>query len=211
MVSHHYIGRISPSMGALTIECKWGKSLFSISSGKSKFPEAKCPWLFFMNTASMLESEFSLEADPKNSVSSSKAAAAAENPASAFSGSAISAGHAVASISSVAGSSVQSGEDPGTHTHASKAKRRKPNFPATQIRTTGPKVFQATQHPLCCRNGNGLELQERGNTAITCCWPIALGRCGSSEDQWSCAQFSHKISCPSSLKFAAVVALQLLL
>lgn len=57
------------------------------------------------------------EVDPKEPASSPKAAAAAENSASAFSGAIVRAGHAVAPISSTTGPSAQSGEGPGTHTN----------------------------------------------------------------------------------------------
>lgn len=70
------------------------------------------------NECSQIETRgISSEVDPKESVSSPKAAAAAENSASAFSGTIACAGHAVAPISSTTGPSVQSGEGPGTHTH----------------------------------------------------------------------------------------------
>lgn len=160
------------------------------------FPEAKCPGTPRVNTASRLEQESSfLRLTLKGLFLVLKAAAAAENPASAFSGLAASAGHAAASISSAAGPSVQAGEDPGTHTHTSKAKRRKPNFPATGIRTAGPGGFQATQRPLCSRSRAGLELQGsgcgRGGGSLQS-HPAGLSRwmCGSSaEQQWSWAQF----------------------
>lgn len=103
------------------------------TSLRGEVSKGKRALVFQMNPARLEPEGFLQSLTPKNLFLGLKAAAAAENSASAFSGTIVCAGHAVAPTSSTTGPSVQSGEGPGTHTHISKAKRRRIHFSDTGL------------------------------------------------------------------------------
>lgn len=97
---------------------------------RGEVSKGKRALVFQMNPARLEPEGFLQNLTPKNLFLVLKAAAAAENSASAFSGAIACVGHAVARTSSTTGPSVQSGEGPGTHTHTRfQSQEEKNSFP----------------------------------------------------------------------------------
>lgn len=156
------------------------------TSLRGEVSKGKRALVFQMNPARLEPEGFLQSLTPKNLFLVLKAAAAAENSASAFSGAIACAGHAVAPTSSTTGPSVQSGEGPGTHTHS---------FPKPK----GEKLISLTQEWGCCpkslpndaassmrQKQDGLRMtghsKKEGQTPSKHCWPLQQQKC------CSCAQ-----------------------
>lgn len=154
------------------------------TSLRGEVSKGKHALVFQMNPARVEPEGFLQSLTPKNLFLVLKAAAAAENSASAFSGAIACAGHAVAPTFSTTGPSVQSGEGPGTHTHALPKPRGEKFISLTQEWGCWARSLPNNAASSMRQKQDGLRMtghsKKEGKTPSTHCWPIQQEKCCSN-------------------------------